>query len=40
MNTNTHLWAYLSQYFLELEMIPIKTVEKIKINIIYPIACF
>jgi len=40
MKTNMHLWSYLAQLFLELEMIQTKVVEKIKAHIACSIAFF
>ena len=33
MKTNTHFWSNLAQFFLELEIVHIKVVEKIKTHI-------
>jgi hypothetical protein len=37
MNTYVHLWHYLTEFFLEWEMIQTKFVEKIKTHILYSI---
>ena len=34
MKTNMHLWSYLAELFLELEMFQTKVVEKLKIHIL------
>ena len=40
MKTNVHLWSYLSEFFLELEMFQTKFVEKIKTHILYTVTFF
>ena len=35
MNTNTHLWSYLTQFFLEWAMFHTKVLEKMKTHILY-----
>jgi hypothetical protein len=35
MTTDTHLWSYLAQFFLEWETSRTKVVEKIKTHILY-----
>ena len=40
MNTDTHLWEYLAQFFSEWEMFQIKVVEKNKTHILRPVTFF
>jgi hypothetical protein len=40
MKTFSHIWQYLTEFFLEWEMIYIKVVEKFKIHILYSVTLF
>ena len=40
MKTCSHLWQYLTEFFLEWEMFQIKVIEKIKIHILCSITFF
>jgi len=40
MTTTIYFWSYLAHIFLEKEMFPAKSVEKIKTHILYPITFF
>ena len=40
MNTFSHLWQYIVEFFLEWEIFQTKVVEKIKIHILYSVTFF
>jgi hypothetical protein len=40
METNTHFWSYLAQFFLEREMFQTKVVAKIKTHILCSVTFF
>ena len=40
MNTFSHLWQYLAEFFLGFEIFQIKAVEKIKKNILRSVSFF
>jgi len=40
MKTDVHLWSYLPEFFLDLEMFQTKFVEYIKKHILHPITFF
>ena len=40
MKINTHLWSYLTQFFLQREIFQKNIVEKIKTHILRPVTFF
>jgi hypothetical protein len=40
MKTNAHSWSYVAQFFLELEMIKMKLVDKIKTRVLCSVRFF
>jgi hypothetical protein len=40
MKTNTHVWPYPAQFFLELGMLQAKVIEKIKTHILCSVSFF